>query len=130
MEIKHGDFVTYTNKDIVHIGEVYNAHGELSIKWDDGLISELNDFIGDSNFRKATPRETANEKLRRKWANWDRMPNEWKEGDIVVDDLDHSSIGAITKIEGDVVYTTFEKGGLCCLDITMVTPVDMRYDLK
>ena len=63
------------------------------------------------------------------WSKIGRTPYQWIEGDIVVDDLDHSLIGAITRIEGDIVYTTFDEAGIHKRDITMVIPWNMRFDI-
>lgn len=63
------------------------------------------------------------------WSKWGRKVDEWVTGDIVVDDLDHGLIGAITKIEGDIIFTTFDDTGIHKRDITMVCPWHNRCDI-
>ena len=64
------------------------------------------------------------------WSKWGRKPYEWVVGDIVVDDLDHNLIGAITKIDGNTIYTTYDDAGIYYKDITMVCPWKHREDIS
>lgn len=133
--MKVGDYVRITGNDVhgildehgFKIGEIVRVLATYT----DIIMAENLDgskywYVHVNDFVKASSEEVAEAKRAAKWAKLGRKPNEFKPGDIIIDE--DFGLCEVAEVEADHGLTT--TCGRCTSEhyCTLVAPVEQRFD--